>query len=196
MSTAKHGVIFRFGLDIGSELKRRPRESTIQILTCILRKHVRGPWYFYNCIERTFKCHWVNEAKILCARLMFTGTWLIILVSSCHSVLDCYVEYTSILCYTPHNVFSENLFFQVTWKFQCPQHEQIVVAESFPFQKPLTQVVNLSELNILQARAEIEKSATWELEFWASKRIEGVYHLFVHGFAHRIHVWYIHPHLP
>ena len=57
MSTAKHGVIFRFGLDIGSELKRRPRESTIQILTCILRKHVRGPWYFYNCIERTFKCH-------------------------------------------------------------------------------------------------------------------------------------------
>ena len=43
MSTAKHGVIFRFGLDIDSELKRRPRESTIQILTCILRKHVRGP---------------------------------------------------------------------------------------------------------------------------------------------------------
>lgn len=47
MSTAKHGLIFRFGLDIDSQLKRRLSLGTIQILTCILRKHVRGPWYFY-----------------------------------------------------------------------------------------------------------------------------------------------------
>ena len=100
------------------------------------------------------------------------------------------------LRYSVLDFFQWESLFQVTWKFQCPQHEQIVVAESFPFQKPLTQVVNLSELNILQARAEIEKSATWKFEFWASKRIEGVYRLFVHGFAHRIHVWYIYPHLP